>query len=120
MSEHDPDLETVDRWMLQFAEQPLPGAEPAGATLIWWKAQLLERLERERRVTAILDAAWRLAIVASSVVCLGMLGWVWAGIGQAGAAVFSPPILLAGMATLAAAIVRALAPFGSRRADPLS
>ncbi len=116
MTPPDPDIQTVDRWMRQFSEAPLPGAAPANGPLIWWKAQLLARLETERRVTSILDAGWRLAILAAAVAGIGLLAWAWPTIRQSGEGVTGVSLLLGGLLILVPAAAWVLAR-SDRRAD---
>ena len=108
MTEHDSDREAVDRWMQRFSAEPAVDSDITGAALIWWKAQLLNRLESERRVTSILDAGWRLATGAASVACLCRLGWAWPGLTQSGASPIGAPVALIGTVSLLLATMSAL------------
>jgi hypothetical protein len=73
--ELDPDDErAVKAFMTQVAA--LPGAPVLrGAMPLWWKAQLLQRWDAERRAQAPLEAMERVEIVAGLVAAGGLLVW---------------------------------------------
>jgi hypothetical protein len=70
----DHDDRAVAEFMSRVAALPAPPAagDPA---LLWWKAQLLQRWDAERRVLAPLDVMERIEIVAGLAAAAVLLAW---------------------------------------------
>ena len=60
-------------WMQQFATIPPDLPALPNATHLWWKAQVLRRLDAERRSTAPIDVGER-TIVMGAVL---LFAWLW-------------------------------------------
>jgi hypothetical protein len=69
------DERAVAAFMARLAARP-PVASPQDPMRIWWKAQLLQRWDAQRRVQAPLDVAERVEIVAGLAAAIGLIAWV--------------------------------------------
>jgi hypothetical protein len=58
-------------WMQRFAK-PCDAPALPNAMQLWWKAQVLRRLDAERRSTALIDVAERTAIVGAMLLLLSL------------------------------------------------
>jgi hypothetical protein len=60
-------------WMQRFAAKPCDAPALPNAMQLWWKAQVLRRLDAERRSTALIDVTERTAIIGAMLLLL----WLW-------------------------------------------
>jgi hypothetical protein len=60
-------------WMQKFAAVPLDLPALPNATHLWWKAQVLRRLDAERKSTAPIDIGERTIVIGAML----LLVWLW-------------------------------------------
>ena len=60
-------------WMQRFAAKPCDAPALPNAMQLWWKAQVLRRLDAERRSTALIDVTERTGIIGAMLLLL----WLW-------------------------------------------
>ena len=66
----------VAEWMRQLATMPVDGPPPPGAHVLWWKAEVLRRIDQAQHVTKPLDTGERVQIACGFGIASALLGWL--------------------------------------------
>lgn len=108
-----------DRTRIDAALRELAETTPADAPLpdpsfIWWKAQLLRRLEAEREATSLIDMGDRFHIGAAVVGACALAAGAWPYLPSVSVALGTSVSRLTALATLGAVVVLAVVALSSQ------
>ena len=90
----------VAAWMIAFAELPVEPVRLPDPGMLWWKAQLLQRWDAQRRAAEPIDKGQQAQVGIGAAACAVLLYWLW-------------PDLQAWMGRLAYADLATMAPSSS-------
>jgi hypothetical protein len=86
--------ETADvaAWMRQLAEFSADAARLPDPGQLWWKAQLLQRWDAQRRATEPIETGQQVQVGIGVAGCAGLLYWLWPFVQAWGARVSSADV----------------------------
>ena len=64
-------------WMIRLAEQPAESVHLPDPGMLWWKAQLLQRWDAQRRATEPIEKGQQLQVGVGVVGCGVLAVWLW-------------------------------------------
>ena len=73
---HD-ELEAVSSYMRDVAAASVHAVPQPPASLVWWKAELKARRERQRRVVASLELMEAVQVLVAAVGATPLVAWGW-------------------------------------------
>lgn len=82
----------VAAWMIAFAELPADPAKLPDPGMLWWKAQLLQRWDAQRRATEPIETGQQVQVGIGVAGCAGLLYWLWPHVQAWGARVTSTDV----------------------------
>jgi hypothetical protein len=91
------DTLAVAVWMQKFAAVPLDSPALPNAMHLWWKAQILRRLDAERKSTAPIDVGEQTIVIGAML----LLVWLWRHWQPLAASAAAPASVIAVMITSA-------------------
>ncbi len=74
-------------WMQQFAALPADPLRLPDPGMLWWKAQLLQRWDAQRRAAAPLETGQHVQVGVGLAGCVALLAWLWPRVQNWGAEV---------------------------------
>lgn len=74
-------------WMLQLAALPVEGVRLPDPGLLWWKAQLVQRWDAQRRAAEPLETGQHVQVGIGLAGCAALLVWLWPRVQSWGARV---------------------------------
>jgi hypothetical protein len=71
------DEQLIDEYLEQLPRQPASTGSLPSPSFIWWKAQLLRRMDAEREATVLIDVGDAVHVILAilGAVALGIGGW---------------------------------------------
>ena len=67
----------IAAWMIAFAELPAEPARLPDPGMLWWKAQLLQRWDAQRRAAEPIETGQRFQVGVGAAACAALLYWLW-------------------------------------------
>ena len=71
------ELEAVSSYMRDIAAASVRAVPQPPASLVWWKAELQARRERQRRVVASLESMEAVQVLVAAVGAAPLVAWGW-------------------------------------------
>lgn len=67
----------VTAWLIRFANLPVESERLPDPGLLWWKAQLLQRWDAQRRAAEPIEKGQQLQVGIGVAGCVVLLAWLW-------------------------------------------
>lgn len=67
----------VAAWMIAFADLPTEPARLPDPGMLWWKAQLLQRWDAQRRAAEPIEQGLRFQVGLGAAACAALVYWLW-------------------------------------------
>lgn len=82
----------VTAWMIRFADLPVESVRLPDPGIVWWKAQLVQRWDAQRRATEPIERGQQFQVGVGVAGCVVLFVWLWPHLQSWGARLATPDV----------------------------